>query len=193
MIAVHPKTQALIFDCDGTIADAMEIHHHAWQCALKKHGITHISLETLNAFNGLPSKEILRQLLPMHSSREIETIVQDKEHLAASQLSQVKPIQPVVDVIQHYDQLLPMVVISGGKRESVMLTLACLQLLEYFSFIITADDEHPLKNTPEAFRLIAKRLNVDCEWCQVFEDGKPGLINAIQAGMRVTDVRTFYP
>jgi beta-phosphoglucomutase-like phosphatase (HAD superfamily) len=29
---------AFIFDCDGTLADSMPLHHEAWLAAFRKHG-----------------------------------------------------------------------------------------------------------------------------------------------------------
>ena len=86
-----------------------------------------------------------------------------------------------------------MVVISGGERKNVIKTLEALCILELFEEVITADDDHPYKNKPEAFTLIADKYQADYTLTHVFEDGIPGLISALEAGMMITDVRTIYP
>ena len=193
MIYIHPKTQALIFDCDGTIADNMRIHNEAWLEVAKRYEIN-ITSEQLTHFNGIPTVNILNHLLPKaHPYGDIGKIVHEKELLAENKIHHSQPIAPVVEIIKRYHNKLPMVVISGGKEYNVTKTLKALDLIHYFEFIITADDSHPTKDQPEAFTLIADRLNVDADKCHVFEDGKPGLINALKANMMVTDIRAIYP
>ena len=84
-----------------------------------------------------------------------------------------------------------MIVISGGSRNNVLRSLDILGITDYFAEIITADDDHPTKNTIEAFTLLADKYNVKPDQCHVFEDGVTGLINALKAGMTVTDARNI--
>ncbi len=193
MIYIHPQTQALIFDCDGTIADSMIIHNRAWSAIASRYEID-ISSEELAHFNGIPTVKILQHLTQGQDfPHDIPAIVHEKEMLAHQEIHKVLPIEPIVNLIKEYHKKLPMVVISGGTQENVYKTLDALNLRHLFDFIITASDDHPTKEYPESFTLIAERLGVDSDKCHVFEDGKPGLINAIKANMVVTDVRTFYP
>ena len=84
-----------------------------------------------------------------------------------------------------------MLVISGGHRNNVLLTLDGLGLTEYFEEIITADDDHPPKSTVDAFTILADKYNLKPSECHVFEDGVKCLINALKAGMTVTDARNI--
>lgn len=193
MIYIHPNTQALIFDCDGTIADSMSIHNKAWQIIASRYQIN-LSSEKLAHFNGIPTAKILAMLTEGTDFKfDIPRIVNEKEMLAAENITEVLPIQPIIEVIKNHHGKIPMVVFSGGTRHNVIQTLKTLSLIPFFEFILTGDDDHPTKDNPDSFRLIANRLGVNCNRCHVFEDGKPGLINAVKANMHVTDVRTFYP
>ncbi len=194
MIYIHPKTQALIFDCDGTIADTMVIHNEAWHTIAQRYRFN-LSPDELAHYNGIPTLQILQMLTTSEDKKrfDLHKMVHEKENLAEEKMDRVIAIQPVLDLINRYHQKLPMVVISGGMRRNVVKTLEALDIASHFEFIITADDDHPTKDTPEAFTLIADRLGVDHDKCHVFEDGKPGLINAVKANMMVTDIRTFYP
>ncbi len=53
-----------------------------------------------------------------------------------------------------------MLVIYVGKEKNVRRTLEILKINDCFDEIITADDNHPSKNTTEAFSLLAKKYNV---------------------------------
>jgi HAD superfamily hydrolase (TIGR01509 family) len=83
-----------------------------------------------------------------------------------------------------------MLVISGGKAKNVARTLEILEIDDCFDEVITADDNHPSKDTTQAFTLLANKYGVKPQECHVFEDGVPGLINALKAGMTVTDMRS---
>ncbi len=194
MIYIHPKTQALIFDCDGTIADSMIIHNEAWHTIAKRHQFN-LSTDELTHYNGIPTLQILKKLTShIDQTRfDLHKLAHEKESLAEQSINKVIPITPIVDLIKRYHGKLPMVVISGGSCQNVLKTLDTLNIKNLFEFIITADDDHPTKEYPEAFTLIADRLGVECDKCHVFEDGKPGLINAVKANMMVTDMRTIYP
>ena len=52
--------RGLIFDCDGTLADTMPLHWHAWQIVTQRHGL-HFPEDRFYAFGGVPSREDLRK------------------------------------------------------------------------------------------------------------------------------------
>ena len=107
MVYVHPQTQLLIFDCDGTLADTMEIHYHAWQLMIDKYHFP-IDLAGLARFNGVPTLPILQQLYPAGTHNyDLEAMVIEKETLAHQHLHQTKPIHPLIDAVKAYHQKNP--------------------------------------------------------------------------------------
>jgi HAD superfamily hydrolase (TIGR01509 family) len=96
-----------------------------------------------------------------------------------------------VDVVRRYASLLPMAVASGGSRFNVELQLKTVGILQLFQAVITADDDVAPKPSPDIFLEAAKRIHVDPEQCQVFEDGDIGLDAAREAKMLATDIRLF--
>ena len=94
-------------------------------------------------------------------------------------------------VKNHYGKI-PMSIGTGGGRRSSELILKAIDMLEYFNIIVTADDVTNYKPEPDTFLKCADLMGIDPKYCQVFEDGKPGMDAACQAGMIVTDVRKFY-
>lgn len=193
MIYIHPTIKALIFDCDGTIADNMHIHNNAWKVIAKKYNIN-ISSQELSKYNGIPTINVLRKLSKhIKFNIELKTIVQEKENIAYQKIHQSIPIQPIIKIIKQYHNKIPMVVLSGGTLDNVNKTLSMFKIKNLFTWIITADNNHPTKETPLAFIKIAQKLKVDTKLCHVFEDGRQGLINAIKANMVITDMRTLCP
>ncbi|AIT08613.1 haloacid dehalogenase [Candidatus Francisella endociliophora] len=189
LLPVHKNTKLLIFDCDGTIANNMQIHIEAWMSVLKDRQINISSID-LDRYNGLPSEHLLKELFEF-KDHEIPSISEKIKHASHELLIHTKPIQPIVELVKHYHNKIPMIVISGGKRENVQKSLDVLKISNLFDEIITADDNHPSKNSSKAFSLLADKYNLTPRECHVFEDGVPGLISALQAGMTVTDVRNI--
>ena len=66
---MHP--QGLIFDFDGTLADTMPLHWHAWEIIAQRHGFP-LTRERLYSLGGVPSRDILRMLAfldPLHPAQ----------------------------------------------------------------------------------------------------------------------------
>jgi beta-phosphoglucomutase-like phosphatase (HAD superfamily) len=104
----------------------------------------------------------------------------------------VKPILPVVEIAKKYFEVLPMAIGTGGHREAVERSLNITDLRKYFNIIITANDVENFKPHPETFLKCATLMDVEPEFIEVFEDGELGIQAAINAGMKVTDVRSWY-
>ena len=52
---------ALIFDLDGTLADTMPLHWHAWQMVTQRHSL-HFPEDRFYSLGGVPSRDILKML-----------------------------------------------------------------------------------------------------------------------------------
>ena len=59
MIVVQPNVKALIFDCDGTLADSMPYHMEAWFKAFKECG-WNCPPDFFNNLNGMPEEDIVK-------------------------------------------------------------------------------------------------------------------------------------
>lgn len=190
MLLINKNTKLLIFDCDGTIANNMPIHINAWETILTNHKL-HITTENLDNFHGMPSRYILKHLYKQLNDLEINHIANEIASYTNKNIGKGRPIKPTIETINKYYGHKKMIVLSGGTKKNVFKTLDALGITNLFDEIITADDNHPSKNTIEAFTLIADKYNISYHECHVFEDGVPGLIHALKAGMTVTDMRTI--
>lgn len=191
MIQIPSQTKALIFDCDGTIADTMPLHFVAWNKAFAQYG-TSLSEEMFYGTAGIPTIPIIELLNENHGynlpAHEVAAL---KERYFEEMIDQVKPIFPVVDVIEAYHGKMPMAVATGGIRRLCEKTLKTLGLFEKFDAIFTADETKNGKPDPEIFFKCANQMQVLPEFCCVFEDGDKGIEGAEKAGMFVIDIRNF--
>ena len=188
-LVVPAGISGLIFDCDGTLADTLPLHYHAWEEGFAALGLA-CPQPFLVRHNGKPTEQIL-QLYNAEFGRQLDVagFTARKEQRVHELLVDARPLEPVVALARHYQGRLPMAVVSGGTRANVERTLAAIGLRTLFAVVLTADDGLPPKPAPDLFLEAAARLGVAATECQVFEDADAGLEAARRAGMLATDVR----
>ncbi len=191
-IDVPEFIRGLIFDCDGTLVDSMPLHIKAWEFAINDAGLIW-NFEFFDSKKGMPSNEIL-DLYSRHYNADIniDKVLKTKYDFFYKHRTEFKPIEHVVDIVFEYKDKLAMAVASGGSRKTVNVQLDDLGIRHLFKAIITADDNLKSKPAPDMFLEAARRMNVEPQFCQVFEDGEFGLEAARKAGMLATDIRLFY-
>jgi beta-phosphoglucomutase family hydrolase len=180
---------ALIFDCDGTLADSMPIHWRAWQVVVRRYGLQ-FSERRYYSLGGVPSRDILKMLSreqgidldPIAAAREKET-----EYLKL--LAEVEPIHAVVEVARRHHGRIPLAVASGGTRHAIDTVLRHLGIRDLFHAVVTSEDVTRPKPAPDIFLEAARRLGVPPAWCVAYEDTDLGLEAIRAAGMRAVDVR----
>jgi HAD superfamily hydrolase (TIGR01509 family) len=175
--------RAYLFDCDGTIADSMPLHYIAWKQALGEWGCE-FDEELFYRWGGKPVHEIISTLNREHElSMPVPLVAERKEALYYEQLPHLKAVPEVLEQIEAQHGIVPMAVVSGSSRESVLNSLTALELLDKFDTIVGAEDYKRSKPAPDAFLLAAARLGIDAEDCLVFEDTTLGIEAATSAGM----------
>lgn len=191
---IRPGVKGLIFDLDGTLADTMPYHFRAWKKACLKFG-AHIDQGFLRKHTGSPGWIIAGEIIKkcrLDGSVTIDQIVSEKLQEFFRLQNLVKPIEPVTDIVKKYSGIIPMAVGTGGHREAVERTLEITGLNKYFEIIVTANDVNSFKPHPETFLRCAELMKISPELIEVFEDSELGIKAAINAGMIVTDVRSWY-
>lgn len=185
-------TLALIFDCDGTLADTMPTHFRAWTAMLGRHGIP-FPEPRFYQLGGVPTAQIIRILAAEHGVAlgDVDAMVIEKEAAFLELLADVRAVEPVFRIAERYRGQLPMAVASGGYRDVVERTLRAIGVADWFGAIVCAEDTARHKPEPDVFLEAAKRLGVAVSGCVVFEDTDIGLKAARRAGMTGIDVRPW--
>jgi len=189
MKLTHP--QALIFDCDGTLADTMPLHWRAWQEVTRRHGLE-FTEERFYALGGVPSRDILRTL-SAEQNRPLDPLAVSREKEAAYMLflSKVREVEPVAKIVRENAGKLPMAVASGGNQAHIVEVLEHLGLRQYFQTVVTSEAVKHQKPAPDIFLEAARRLGVAARFCRAYEDTDLGLQAIRAAGMEAVDVRVM--
>ena len=183
------KVKALIFDCDGTLADSMQIHFLSWRRALLSRGID-LQSEDFYSQSGTPSSRVIPEIARRSGVKiDFQAALHDKERFFLEELPRLNSIPCVVKIAEKYRGVLPMAIASGGTRRLVEQQLMQIGILDWFDTIVTCEDTVKHKPDPDVFLEAATRLGVSSEYCCVFEDGEPGILAAERASMLCIDVR----
>ena len=185
--------QALIFDCDGTLADTMPLHWRAWEKTIRRHRLQ-FTEERFYALGGVPGRNILAMLFAEQGIRglDAQAIAHEKEALYLELLPEVKPIDPVVELARISRGRLPMAVATGGSRPAIPLVLKALGIFDWFDAVVTSQDVVNPKPAPDPFLEAARQLGVEPARCRAYEDTELGLQSIRAAGMVAVDVRPWY-
>jgi beta-phosphoglucomutase family hydrolase len=183
--------RAYLFDCDGTIVDSMPLHYVAWKKTLAKWGCG-FDEKLFYSWGGRPTVDIVASLNEMNGLQmPLEEVAHEKELLYFELLPTLQVIPEVVEHINARQGQIPFAVVSGGRRESVVRSLAIVHLEDRFETMVTSDEYKNGKPAPDCFLMAAERLGVAPADCLVFEDTEIGIQAATAAGM--TSVRVPMP
>lgn len=178
----------VVFDLDGVLVDAKEIHYESLNRALGEIDINfEISREDhMNIYDGLPTMkklEILtnRKELPRNLH---ETIWKRKQELTTSVIKESLPfderLRSVLQQLKNDGHLI--YVCSNSIRESLKLMLYKTGLIEFVDYFIANDDVNKPKPNPEMYLRAMIHAGVKPNETLIVEDSYHGRQAAISSG-----------
>ncbi|MFM8413584.1 MAG: HAD family hydrolase [Planctomycetota bacterium] len=186
------EPDALLFDCDGTLADTMPAHYLAWLTVTEPHGIA-FDEDRFYSLGGRPTRDIVATLATEAGvALDVEQAARRKERGFLDQIDGILPIDLVVDVVRRSRGRVPMAVVTGGYHDVCRQILDRVGLADCFDTIVASEDTQRHKPDPDPFLEAARRLGARPERCVVWEDSSLGIEAARRAGMHWIDVRSFH-
>ena len=196
--------RAIIFDCDGVIADTEPLHFAAFQRVLEEEGIVLTREQYYRDYLALDDRNCFTQV---HSDRRVALGPQKLSDLIARKAGYIEPMMRshlvifpgVVEFMRQASERYPMAVASGALRHEVELVLQHAGVRDLFQVIVAAEDVTNGKPHPEPFLKACTLLNagredaIGAHECLVIEDSIPGVRAAHTAGMRCLAVTNSYP
>jgi sugar-phosphatase len=182
---VQLKTDALLFDLDGTLVDSSAALVRSWTQWAIEQGVSREAFAGVATY-GRTSAELIADLLP--AGRVAAGLQRIEEIEQASGASVV-----ALPGARELTGLLPQgrwAVVTSCTRALAEARLASAGLRA--PLLVAADDVRRGKPDPEAFLLAAERLGAEPRRCVVFEDAPSGLTAAQAARMRTVALVTTY-
>jgi HAD superfamily hydrolase (TIGR01509 family) len=174
-----------IFDCDGTLADTMPLHHSAWKQALAAAGARFdFTWDIFVSRAGMSLERTVAELSVQFDAPLDPSVVAAQHRAIYHALEvEVQAVPGVLEFAREVAAFAPVAVASGSIRLHVQRSLTLIGAGDLFPVIITPEDVTHGKPDPEMFLLAAERMGVPPTECLVLEDGELGIEGARRAGM----------
>lgn len=187
------RVSAILFDCDGVLADSEILAHEIEIETLAELGLTYDYAHFCERFMGLSYAaffEALDEDARVRLGRSIRAEIEPRMHaryLAAmrERLKEVPGALSCISCLPHKKAIA-----SSSTGEALELKLRKLDLWDHFApHIYCAEHVTRAKPAPDIFLHAAQALSVAPEECLVLEDSVNGISAARAAGMRVWGFR----
>jgi beta-phosphoglucomutase-like phosphatase (HAD superfamily) len=189
------RTDALIFDMDGTMVDSMPWHAKAWVEYGVRHGVEMDVPHFMRRTTGRTAYECACELLGREvTEAESAEITHHKEsiyrELFSAVFTEVAGFRAFARAAA--GRGLKVAVGTAGDRHNVAFVMERLCMDPLPLAIVGGDEGFSGKPTPAIFLEAARRIGVAPEHCIVFEDAPFGIEAARRAGMRAVAVCTTH-
>jgi beta-phosphoglucomutase len=196
--------RAIIFDCDGIIADTEPLHFATFQRVLEQEGIELTREEYYARYLALDDRDCFTSVhrdraVPLSRDKLAELIERKAGFLEPVMREGLRVFPGVVDFIKEAWLRYPLAVASGALTHEVELVLQHAGVRNCFQVIVAAEDVVSGKPDPEPFLKAWTRLSArqaqpfSPQESLVIEDSMPGVRAAHLAGMRCLAVTNSYP
>ena len=182
----------IIFDLDGVLVDAKNIHYNTLNEALGNE--YKISWEEhLNKYDGLKTNEKLNLLtinkgLPPSSYNDIWL---KKQELTIKELKEIKPNDALKNTIKELShQKYKIAVCSNSIRKTILTVLSKLDIIEYFDYIVSNEDVNNSKPHPEMYWKTISYFGFLPKETLIVEDSPFGLLAANRSNSNVMRVES---
>src|SRR5210317_1061905 len=185
------KTKLVIFDLDGVLVEAKNIHYDALNEALgEKYAISWA--EQLSTYDGLKTNQKLEMLSERKGlPTELHTkIWEGKQKLTLQMLKELKPNQTLQSVMNALvEDGYKIAVCSNSIRKTVLTVLSKLGIMEFMDYIISNEDVQNSKPHPEMYWRAISKMGCLPEETLIVEDSPYGLLAASRSKAHILRVK----
>lgn len=185
----------IIFDLDGVLVEAKQIHFETLNLALAEIGNQFVISESehLSTYDGLKTSQKLQMLsknknLPENTH---ELIWKRKQELTLQEISKINENRNLIELFKELkNQGYLIACCSNSIRRSVLIMLSKIGLIEYFDLILSNEDVKNSKPHPELYWKAMSMMQVLPGETLIVEDSPPGLLAADRSGASILRVNS---
>ena len=185
------KIKLVIFDLDGVLIEAKNIHYDALNEALdEQYKISWT--EHLSTYDGLKTNQKLEMLserkgLPTELHKEIW---ESKQKLTLQKLKEIQPNQTLQSVMMALvEEGYKIAVCSNSIRKTVLTVLSKLDVIEFMDYILSNEDVQNSKPHPEMYWRAISKMECLPEETLIVEDSPYGLLAASRSKAHILRVK----
>jgi HAD superfamily hydrolase (TIGR01509 family) len=183
----------IIFDLDGVLVEAKQIHYETLNQALSEVSKNYVISETEHhcIFDGLKTNQKLDMLtkrkgLPVS---EHERIWRKKQELTIEAISKLQKDERLIDMMKSLrNEGFQLACCSNSIRRSVLVMLSKIGLIEYMDLILSNEDVKNSKPHPEIYWKAMSSMGVLPNETMIVEDSPIGLMAAERSHAEVLRV-----
>ena len=185
------KLKLIIFDLDGVLVEAKNIHYDALNEALgKKYEISWN--EHLSTYDGLKTTQKLEMLterkdLPIEQH---EVIWETKQLITLEKLKQLQPNETLIELMSSLVvDGFKIAVCSNSIRKTCLTVLSKLGIMEFMDLVISNEDVKNSKPHPEMYWKAISMMSCLPEETLIVEDSPYGLLAAARSKSHILRVK----
>lgn len=188
------KIKLIIFDLDGVLVEAKQIHYDTLNQALKEIDEKYVITESehLSIYDGLKTTQKL-ELLTKNKGLHPEfydNVWFRKQYLTIEAISQLKPDIRLISVFKELSNRgYKLACASNSIRRSVLVMLAKIGIIEFMDLIISNEDVKNSKPHPEMYWKTISMIGVLPEETLIVEDSPHGLLAASRSKSHILRVK----
>jgi len=186
-------TKLIIFDLDGVLVEAKQIHYETLNKALAEVDDFYVITEAehLSTYDGLKTSQKL-ELLSKNKGllkKYYEQIWNRKQELTIEAISELKQDERLIEIFKELrNKGYQLACCSNSIRRSVLVMLSKIGIIEYMDLILSNEDVKNSKPHPEMYWKAMSMMGVLPEETLIVEDSPPGLLAASRSRANVLRV-----
>jgi len=184
------KIKLIIFDLDGVLVEAKNIHYDALNEALGDYAISWN--EHLSTYDGLKTTQKLQMLTEKKglAVEEHTNIWERKQQITLEMLKKLEPNQVLIELMESLSKAgYKIAVCSNSIRKTVLTVLSKLGIMEYMDLVISNEDVKNSKPHPEMYWKAISMMSCLPEQTLIVEDSPYGLLAASRSKSHILRVK----
>lgn len=189
------KYKLIIFDLDGVLVDAKDIHYEALNAAIENIAGSQYTIspeEHLHTYDGLKTYQKLELLTKNKQlDKSLHTkIWNEKQKTTLCEFRKIKSNPNLIEIFEFLKGKNALIACcSNSIKRTVLLALSKLNIIEYFNFIVSNEDVKHSKPHPEMYWKAMSQAGVLPEETLIVEDSPPGLLGASRTRANIFRVK----
>ena len=187
---MNSKIKLIIFDLDGVLVEAKDIHYKALNKALGKTYAISWN-EHLSVYDGLKTLQKLNMLTTNKglSKDKHKNIWEKKQKITVQKLKKLQHCKKLQNIMLKLSQKYKIAVCSNSIRKTVLTVLSKLGIMEYMDLVISNEDVQNSKPHPEMYWKAISMMSCLSEETLIVEDSPYGLLAAARSKSHILRVK----